>query len=404
MKRKKSKAVKITLRFRMLDSGKETLYLDYYPAIIDPETGKPSRREYLGMYVFPLKKGNGEFQTNKDGSHKYSPMDNETIRIAEIIRNNRQNELDKSNIYTEAEAELLKAKERSKGDFIKYFKKLSDEKRESNQDNWNAAFEHLKNYTRKTDKSDAIRFCDITLQWCEGFKNYLQTVETKGNKNLATNTAAAYFVKFKIALKSAYRYGYLPKNINQDLKSIKEAETRREFLSLDELNTLVNTPCANDLLKRAALFSALTGLRHSDIIKMKWEEIREDARLFTLKYTIQKTNKYQELPISAQAVQLCGERKNPNELVFAGLQYSAYANKALAQWIGAAGITRNITFHCFRHSFATLQLASGTQITTIQKMLGHKDLATTMVYAKTLEEAKREAAEKIKLNFNNKKQ
>lgn len=54
-------------------------------------------------------------------------------------------------------------------------------------------------------------------------------------------------------------------------------------------------------------------------------------------------------------------------------------------------------FHCARHTFATLQLASGTQITTIQKMLGHKNIGTTLVYAKTLEEAKREAAEKIKI-------
>ncbi|WP_425595848.1 tyrosine-type recombinase/integrase [Paraprevotella clara] len=53
--------------------------------------------------------------------------------------------------------------------------------------------------------------------------------------------------------------------------------------------------------------------------------------------------------------------------------------------------------HVARHTFATLQLASGTQITTIQKMLGHKNIGTTLVYAKTLEEAKREAAEKIKI-------
>jgi integrase len=132
---------------------------------------------------------------------------------------------------------------------------------------------------------------------------------------------------------------------------------------------------------------------------MKWSEIQETNGQFTLKYIIQKTNKYDELPISAQAVQLCGERKEPDKLIFEGLVYSAYANKALAQWLGTAGITRNVTFHCFRHTFATLQLASGTQITTIQKMLAHKSLNTTLVYAKTLEEAKREAAEKIKLNI-----
>ncbi len=418
--RKKAKGVKVTLRFRMLESGKETLYLDFYPAIKDPATGSPTRREYLGMYATPLKKLNGQLLTTKDGTHKYNETDSETIRLAEIIRNNRQNELDKAEIYTENEAEMLKAKERSKGDFIAYFKQMAIEKNAANQDNWTSALLHLKAYLQKTDKSDSIRFCDITLQWCEGFKNYLLTTTSNRSRikidekttspesqktitgkqtetKLANNTAAAYFVKFKIALKTAYRYGYLPKDINADLKSIKEVETRREFLTLDELKSLVDTPCTDEVLKRAGLFSALTGLRHSDILKMKWGEIIDNVGIYTLKYTTQKTSKYEELPISSEAVQLCGERQDPDRLVFAGLVYSAYANKALAQWLGAAGITRNVTFHCFRHTFATLQLASGTQITTIQKMLGHKKLETTMVYAKTLEEAKREAADKIKI-------
>lgn len=397
--RKKKTATKVTLRFRMLDTGKETLYLDFYPPVVDIETKKLTRREYLGMYVFPLKNRKGGFQMDKVGKYKYNQTDTETIRLAEIIRNNRQNTLDKANIYTDAEAEILKSKERSKGDFIQYFKQLAEEKKLSNHDSWISALRHLKIYTKKTDKREAIRFCDITLQWCEGFKNYLLT--TKSNRSdteqLANNTAATYFIKFKVALKSAYKYGYMPKDLNADLKSIKELETRREFLTLEELRNLVDAPCNNPILKRAALFSALTGLRHSDIRKMKWSEIRETDGKYTLQYTIQKTNKYQELPISEQAIQLCGERKEPDSLVFDGLQYSAYENKALAQWLGVAGISRDITFHCFRHTFATLQLASGTQITTIQKMLGHNKIETTMVYAKTLEEAKREAADKIKI-------
>jgi len=398
MRRRKT-AVKVTLRSRMLDTGKEALYLDFYPPVVDVETGKPSRRQSLGMFVCPMKNREDEFIKDKNGKYKYSQNDLETIRLAEIIRNNRQNELDKANIYTDSEAEILKAKERSKGDFIKYFKQLAEEKKQSNYDSWISALRHLKTYTKKTDKKESIRFCDITLQWCEGFKNYLLT--TKSNRSdkelLANNTAATYFIKFKVALKSAYKYGYLPKNINADLKSIREVETQRDFLTLDELKKLVNTPCSSDVLKRAALFSALTGLRHSDIIKMKWGDIIDVDGKHTLRYTIQKTNSYQELPIGEDAMQLCGERQDAETLVFEGLKYSAYANKALSQWIGLAGIDRNITFHCFRHTFATLQLASNTQITTIQKMLGHKKLETTMVYAKTLEEAKREAADKIKI-------
>ncbi|MDR2407927.1 MAG: site-specific integrase [Bacteroidales bacterium] len=399
MRKKRTQTVKVTLRFRMLGEGKETLYLDYYPPIIDSETQKPSRREYLGMYVYPLKKRNGEFQKNTDGLHKYSPVDCETIRLAEIIRNNRQNELNKPNIYTEAEAELLKAKERSKGDFIQYFRQLADEKKEANRDVWLSASKYLMSYTQKTNNANTIRFCDIDLQWCEGFKRYLLTCEARGHKTLATNTAASYFVKFKIALKSAYRHGYFSKNLNEDLKGIGGVETHKEILTLDELNVLADTPCSNELVKRAALFSALTGLRHSDIAKMKWSEIQVADGQFTLKYCVQKTGSYQYLPISGQSVQLCGERREPETLVFEGLQYSEYA-KVLPQWMGAAGITRHITFHCFRHTYATLQLASGTQPTTIQKMLAHKELQTTLVYAKTQDEAMREATGKIKLNFN----
>lgn len=155
---RKSRTTKVTLRFRMLNSGKETLYLDYYPGIQNPKTGELMRREYLGMYVFPLKKRNGEFVMNKDGSHKYSEVDNETIRLAEIIRNNRQNELSKTEIYTETEAEILKAKERSKGDFLQYFKQLANEKKQSNHDNWLSALKHLQAYTLKSDngKENAI--------------------------------------------------------------------------------------------------------------------------------------------------------------------------------------------------------------------------------------------------------
>lgn len=396
---RKAKTTKVTLRFRMLNTGKETLYLDYYPGIPNPKTGETMRREYLGMYVVPLKKRNGELQTNKDGSHKYSEEDAETIRLAEIIRANRQNELSKAEIYTEVEAELLKAKERSKGDFIAYFRDLAKDKKESNYNNWMSALKHLQDYTKKSDNSTIKRFCDIDLLWCERFRDYLLNVPTHRSDKvvLSNNTAAAYFLKFKIALKSAYKYGYLPKNINEDLKGIKERETRREFLTLDELKKLVETPCTNPVLKRAALFSALTGLRHSDIRKMKWGELVESDGKYTLKYTIQKTSKYDELPISEQAMQLCGERQNPDNLVFDGLVYSAYANKALAQWLGAAGITRDVTFHSGRHSYATLQIAAGTDIYTVSKMLTHRNVSTTQIYAELVSEKKRESANKISL-------
>jgi len=105
------------------------------------------------------------------------------------------------------------------------------------------------------------------------------------------------------------------------------------------------------------------------------------------------------MPISEQAYSLLGKPKEPNEKVFEGLNYSAYENKFLKQWIKDAGITKKITFHCFRHTFATLQLSNGTDIYTVSKMLGHRELKTTQIYAKVIDKTKREAAGKIKIDL-----
>ena len=153
-------------------------------------------------------------------------------------------------------------------------------------------------------------------------------------------------------------------------------------------------------MKRAALFSALTGLRFSDIQKLTWEELANvPGQGYYIRFSQQKTKGVEELPISEQAYDLLGQPGNLKDRVFQDLKYSAYHNKHLAQWIGAAGITKNITFQSFRHTYATLQLFSGTDDYTVSKLLGHRNLRTTQVYAKVVDEAKRVAASRIKLKL-----
>src|SRR5690606_23966097 len=161
---------------------------------------------------------------------------------------------------------------------------------------------------------------------------------------LSANSAVSYFNKIKAALRQAYKDGSLTIDLNSRIEPIKTEETRREYLTLEELNKLVNTPCNNDLLKRAALFSALTGLRFSDIQKLKWFEVGYiEGQGYFLNFNQKKTKGVETLPISEQAFNLLGEPKAPTENVFKGLTYSAYQNKHLFQWIGAAGITKDIT-------------------------------------------------------------
>jgi len=408
-------ATKVTLRTKNISKGRQSLYLDFYPAIPHPETGKPTRREFLGMYVYidkdevkksvkELKQQNRNFETLDKIAKALKPLTEaqrqhniNTFKTAESIRHKRQNQLDKPEIYSQYEKEQLKIKEIGEQCFIEYFRKLANKRKASNHDNWASALNYIEAFT-----NGKLKFADLNEKFFEDFKEYLLTTKSKkSNKTtLSQNSAVSYFNKVKAALKQAYKDGILQTDLNAKISPIKAAETRRQYLTIEELNRLVKTPCNNDLLKRAALFSALTGLRFSDIQKLVWSELEFiEGEGYFLNFSQKKTKGVEYYPISEQAVSLMGERKEPTQQVFEGLKYSAYHNKDLFQWIGVAGITKNITFHCFRHTFATLQLYNGTDIYTVSKMLGHKDLKTTQIYAKIVDEAKRKAANKIKLDM-----
>ena len=100
------------------------------------------------------------------------------------------------------------------------------------------------------------------------------------------------------------------------------------------------------------------------------------------------------LPISHEALELCGEWGKG--LVFKGLT-RAMTHHPLKQWIADAGIKKKITFHCFRHSYAVIQISLGTDIYTVSKMLTHKNVTTTQIYADLVNSKKRETANKISL-------
>jgi len=384
------KATKVKLRKKKNSGGKHSLYLDYYPPILSDKTGEPTRRGFLGFYIFDKPKG----QAQKDHNR-------ETLELADQIRQKREIELNKPEIYSLHEKEQLRLRAVGEGDFLSYFKNLSDS-RKGDRDNWsNAALSYLTDFAE-----GRLKFADLNEKFCSDFKTYLLTTKSKrsSSKPLNQNSAALYFTKFKAVLKQAFREGYLPTDLSGKVPNIKPVETHRQFLNQDELDRLAQTDCENEALKRAALFSALTGLRYSDIEKMTWSEIESSGGKHSIRFTQKKTGGTELMPISNQAFTLLGEPKDPTVQMFQGLEYSAYRNKQLYKWLGAAGITKDITFHCFRHTYATLLLSQGTPLITVSKMLGHRDLKTTQLYAKVMDSAKREAAESIKIDFTPKAQ
>ena len=378
-------SIKVALHKKPISGKRQSLYLDFYPPIPHPKTGKPTRREFLGLYIFDKPTNPIDKQHNK-----------EMQQMAEQIRQNKVIELNKPEIYTGYEKEQLKIKEQGEKDFITYFKSLADNST-SNYYIWVSAYKYFEAFTK-----GHLKFAELNESVCNEFKTYLFTAQSskRTKTDLAQNSAAMYFNKLKAAIRQAYKDGLLPKDLNLSIKTIKKVETRREFLTMEELNSLVKTNCNNPLLKKAALFSAVTGLRFSDIQKLVWGELEYiNGEGYFIKFKQQKTKGMEFMPIGEQAYSLLGEPKAPTNKVFEGLNYSGHENKHLCQWIGAAGITKNITFHCFRHTFATLQLSKGTDIYTVSKMLGHRELKTTQIYAQIIDKTKRDAANKIKLDF-----
>jgi integrase len=177
---------------------------------------------------------------------------------------------------------------------------------------------------------------------------------------------------------------------------MKGEDTHREYLILEELQKLAKTECTSPLLKKTFLFSSLTGLRWSDVSRLTWGQLKfSEAEGWALHYTQKKTKKAEMLPVSDQAIMILGKKIETDNPIFGSLRYGTQMNKVLKEWIKDAGINKRITFHCARHSFATLQLSLDTDIYTVSKLLGHRHLRTTEIYAKVIDKKKIEAARKI---------
>jgi integrase len=367
--------MKVTLRQRK-KGDKISLYLDYY---------KDGRRdyEYLQLYLVPEPEKGKLSKEQKEGNRK-------TLALAEAIRSKRVLQL-KNEEYD------FRDTDKAKGSFIAYFEQLTEKRRDSqgNYGNWDSVLKHLKKFAE-----GGISFKDIDKNWLEGFKQYLKNAKNKAGKRLSQNSQCSYFSKVTAALKEAVKDGIIQLNPARQVQGVKAGDPDREFLTLEELQAVAKEECDMPVLKNAFLFSALTGLRWSDIEKLVWSEVQHsDKSGYYIRFRQQKTKGAETLPISEQAFQLLGTRGKPADKVFEALYYSAWHNLKLQEWVMKAGVTKHITFHCARHTYATLQLTLGTDIYTVSKLLGHRHLKTTEVYAKVIDHKKQEAAGRIKLEL-----
>ncbi|MCM1077772.1 MAG: site-specific integrase [Bacteroides sp.] len=360
---------KVFLRRKEISGERISLYLDFYPPIRNPHTNRMSRREGLGIYLYKNPKNANEREFNATMEEKAEAI---RCRRFEQLLNEQFGFLDK---------------EKLRMDFLDYFRKKCYKKYQK----WTIVYEHFYDFC-----GGKCLLGEITEDFCKRFMNYLlEGGRRDGRKSkLAHNSIAGYWATFRTLLKEAYQEKLLRENINDHLEKIEWKETKIEFLSLDEVKKLAATPCKYEVLKRASLFSCLTGLRISDILQLRWEHIVKAEDGYVMRLRTEKTDDEATLPLTLEALEICGEREDG--IVFKGLQRHMI-NYPLKTWIREAGINRRITFHCFRHTYATLLSSNGVPIYTISKLLTHRSVKNTQIYAEVTDPNKRSATSTISL-------
>jgi integrase len=365
----------IKIRTRSAKNGTKALFLDIY----NPNSLKTRTSKTLNLFVYD----------NPTASQKKS--NKEALEAAERIRS----KMTIDSAYTSNSLGSLSNSEKSNINFLNYFKQEAEKRYDSqnNYGNWMGTYQHLHRFA-----PEGIPILQVDAVWLEKLKYYLQhEAKTKSNVALSQNTIGSYYNKVRACLGQAFREEIIYKNPALLVKGFKVGEVAREFVTFEELQLAAKAECEIPQLKVAFLFSALTGIRWSDINNLTWNDLQysESIKHWFVRFRQQKTKGVETLPISDQARGLLGETGDKNERIFKGLKYSAWHNMRLQQWIMKAGIAKTITFHCARHTYATLQLTNGTDIYTVSKLLGHRELKTTQVYAKIIDEKKLEASKAI---------
>ena len=370
--------MKLSIEKKSPDSaGRQQLLLTrHYGSVINDQGKRVKRRkrQSLDLFIYAKPKDKSQRDYNKD-----------TLALAEKIRAQAIVDLARNEHHFEDA-------ERQQQSFFDYMEQIIEEKRKtdskSNVSIWESTLMHLRRYCGSMELS----FKDMDAERLKGFRHYLlEEAKTKSDTLLSKNTASSYFNKVRATLSSAFHQGIIHRNPVNEVKSIQPKQNKRSYLVEDEIKAIYAAECRYDVLKRAFLFSCLTGMRWSDIQKLTWSEVHKSDDGYRVIFGHKKTQYNQYLDLPPDSIALMGERAGLNERVFKGLKYSSYSNVALAQWVMRAGITKHITFHSARHTFAVRMLTHGADIYTVSRLLGHSELKTTQVYADIIETKRKEA-------------
>lgn len=375
MARKRTSKAKepIRLRFKKLANGNQSIYLDIYRNGV-------RLYEFLKLYIIPE-------------NTPFAKMQNEqTMQAANAIKAQRIIDL------TNGEAGI-RPTSKTRILFTDWIEQYAEKAKLSHKGNGyismlkSVKFQLLA-YMGNTAKTKLLQAIDE--EFCIGFITYLNNATTSNGKPLSGTTIYHYSRWLKDILQRAVADELITHNPIDKLIQNKEMPTRPEvqmdYLTIDEVKTLMQTPLKQAIIKQAFLFACFTGLRISDVRNLQWNNIKADGDTLRFEIIMKKT----DTPLAGKIPNIAKEwmpEPTDSPFVFANLPTASNIDTVIRRWVAQSGIKKHVTFHTARHSFATMGLTLGTDLYTVSKLLGHKSIATTQVYAQIIDKKKDEASD-----------
>jgi integrase/recombinase XerD len=356
--------MKVTLRKRALSNGMQSLFLDIYDGVNNRQ------RENLKLYLHTKPRGELEREHNK-----------QTKELAERIRTSREIQLNE-------EDHGLRDKAKRKTNLLEYWQNYIDTYQKKDIKPVAASLKYFKEFVGgKTRMLPG----EVTEQMCINFRAYL-------DGKLNGETPHDYFAKFKKMLRQATREGLFLKNPAADVQNPKPEGIKKDILTLEEIKALAGAECGNDHVRKAFLFACFTGLRWVDIVALKWGQIHNSEDGLQVHVKQAKTEVDVKINLNKTAAKLIGERGGNDDSIFSLPSHTGML-KVLRVWGKRAKISKKITFHVGRHSFATNLILHETDIYTVSNLLGHSSLQHTAKYARVAKQLKEQAVNKLEIDL-----
>ena len=239
-------------------------------------------------------------------------------------------------------------------------------------------------------------FCRELIKWLMETPDQRYSNTKDNTSRVSVNTVHDYLAIFSSAMNKAVKEELIPANPVKSLDAKERPQPKegnKEYLTIDEIKKLADTPCGSPVVKTAFLFACFTGLRISDIRKLTNKDIllSSDGKTRFIYTEMVKTGGTVTVPLSAEALKWLPTSEEDNKPLFFLPKDPSTIGYHLNRWVAAAGVTKHITFHCARHTFGTLMLTLGADIYTTSKLMGHSNVKITETYAKIVDQKRVDA-------------